>query len=122
MAAPQAFAADGTFSGAPYKGNVELDTSLPDDLADGLPELGDASQRVMSAQDEQRIAEQILREVAVSDEVLQDIEVSDYLQSLGERLVSASDSPQQRFHFFVVNCHQSTVKTIYGNFYIFSYF
>lgn len=102
LVATQSFAGGGTFSGTPHKGNIELDTSLPDDLADDLPELGDASQRVMSAQDEQHIAEQILREVAVSDEVLQDVEVSDYLQSLGGRLVAASDSPQQRFHFFVV--------------------
>lgn len=102
FAALPVFAADGVLSGTPYEGDANLDTSLPTDLAAELPELGDASQRVMSAQDEQRIAEQILREVAVSDQVLQDVEVVDYLETLGNRLVAASDSPQQKFHFFVV--------------------
>lgn len=94
--------AERTFSGKPYTKTIDLDTSLPSELHDDLPELGDVSQTVLSAQDEQRIAEQILREVAVSDEVLQDIEVIDYLQALGNRLAAASDDKQQTFHFFVV--------------------
>jgi beta-barrel assembly-enhancing protease len=94
--------AEGTLSGKPYTKSIELDTSLPNDLHDDLPELGDVSQTVLSAQDEQNIAEQILREVAISDEVLQDVEVIDYLQALGNRLVAASDDKQQAFHFFVV--------------------
>ena len=70
--------AEKTLSGKPYTKSIDLDTSLPSDLHDNLPELGDVSQTVLSAQDEQRIAEQILREVAVSDEVLQDVEIVDY--------------------------------------------
>lgn len=102
LVASQAFANDGVLSGKPYSNSVDLDTSLPADLHDELPELGDVSQTVLSAQDEQRIAEQILAEVAVSDEVLQDVEVVDYLQTLGNRLSAASDDKQQAFHFFVV--------------------
>ncbi len=94
--------ADDTLSGKPYSKSIDLDTSLPDDLHDDLPELGDVSETVLSAQDEQRIAEQILAEVAVSDEVLQDVEIVDYLQALGNRLASASDDKQQAFYFFVV--------------------
>ncbi|MGJ8618753.1 MAG: M48 family metalloprotease [Methylophilaceae bacterium] len=94
--------ADDTLSGKPYTKSIDLDTSLPDDLHDDLPELGDVSETVLSAQDEQRIAEQILAEVAVSDEVLQDVEIVDYLQSLGARLAAASDDKQQNFYFFVV--------------------
>ncbi|MFW5432456.1 MAG: M48 family metalloprotease [Methylophilaceae bacterium] len=94
--------AEKTLSGKLYTKSIELDTRLPSDLHDELPELGDVSQTVMSAQDEQRIAEQILREVAVSDEVLQDVEIVDYLQVLGNRLAAASDDKQQTFHFFIV--------------------
>lgn len=79
-----------TFSNKP----TNLDTSLPD--------LGDISQTVLTPQDEQRIAEQILREVAVSDEVLQDVEVTDYLQVLGNKLAAASPDKSQTFNFFVV--------------------
>lgn len=94
--------AEGVISGKPYDKSINLDTSLPPDLHEELPELGDVSQTVLSAQDEQNIAEQILAEVATSDEVLQDAEVVDYLQALGNRLAAASDDKQQNFHFFVV--------------------
>ncbi len=87
-----------TLSGKPYKNRIDLESSLPSNL----PDLGDVSQTVLSAQDEQRIAEQILAEVAVSSEVLQDIEIIDYLQNLGDRLASVSDDKRQVFSFFVV--------------------
>ena len=94
--------AEPVLSGDLYSTPIELDTQLSSDLEGELPELGDVSQTVLSAQDERRIAEQILREVAVSDQVLQDVEIVDYLKALGNRLVMASDGQQQAFHFFVV--------------------
>lgn len=70
--------------------------------ANELPELGDNSATVLSPQQEQAIAEQILRDVAVSDDVLQDIEIKDYLQALGARLVENGPDKRQKFNFFVV--------------------
>ena len=67
--------------------------------ANDLPELGDVSQTVLSPLQEQAIAEQILRDVAVSDDVVQDIEVTAYLQALGMRLVSHSPDSQLKFNF-----------------------
>ena len=67
-----------------------------------LPELGDVSATVLSPLQEQAIAEQILREVATSSEVLQDAEVTDYLQSLGAKLVANGPDNRQKFNFFVV--------------------
>ena len=84
-----------TISAKPYTSPTNLDTSLPD--------LGDVSQTVLSPLDEERIATQILREVAVSDEVLQDVEVTDYLQQLGQKLAANSTDKNQVFNFFVVN-------------------
>lgn len=75
---------------------------VPVALADGLPDLGEVAQTVMTPQDEQRIGEEILREVAASGEVINDIEVIDYLQALGYRLASNSSDNRQRFTFFVV--------------------
>lgn len=71
-------------------------------IADDLPELGDASATVLSPLQEQVIAEQIMREVAVSDSVLHDPEVADYLQALGSRLVANGPDNRQKFNFFVV--------------------
>jgi predicted Zn-dependent protease len=81
-------------TGKPYTPPANLDTSLPD--------LGDVSQTVLTPQDEQHIGDQIMREVVVSDEVLQDIEVIDYLNALGNKLAAASPDKQQKFTFFVV--------------------
>jgi predicted Zn-dependent protease len=89
-------------SGKPYQRPTDLDLELPSDSTSNLPELGDVSQTVLSPLDEQRIAAQILREVAVSDEVVQDVEIIDYLQTLGNRLAAASDDKNQTFNFFVV--------------------
>lgn len=67
-----------------------------------LPDLGDVAQTVLTPQEEQRIAMQIMKEVSVSDEVVQDVEVNDYLQGLGMRLVANGPDKNQQFNFFVV--------------------
>lgn len=84
----------GVLTGKPYEAPRSYDLSLP--------ELGDVSQTVLTALDERRIGEQIMRDVSTSDEVVQDVEIIDYLNNLGNRLVSASSDKQQKFNFFVV--------------------
>lgn len=81
-------------TGKPYEAPRSVDLSLP--------ELGDVSQTVLTPLDERRIGEQIMRDVSTSDEVVQDVEIIDYLNNLGNRLVSASSDKQQKFNFFVV--------------------
>ncbi|MES2014140.1 MAG: M48 family peptidase, partial [Pseudomonadota bacterium] len=71
-------------------------------LSNELPDLGDVSATVLTPLQEQAIAEQILREVAVSADVLQDAEVTDYLQGLGAKLVANGPDNRQKFNFFVV--------------------
>lgn len=90
----------GRFSATPYSGTIE---TLPSaDSSNQLPELGDASQTVLSLRDEERIANQILKQVATSPDVLEDAEVTDYLVALGKRLGESSPDKSQKFHFFVV--------------------
>lgn len=88
------------YRGEPYR--PDLDLSLPGDSSNHLPELGDDSQTVLSLQDEEKIANQILKQVATSDDVWEDAEVTDYLQALGERLGASSPDKQQKLRFFVV--------------------
>lgn len=71
-------------------------------LADGLPELGDYSATVLSPLDEQRIADEIMRDVYASNQVLEDPEINDYIDSLGHRLAASSPDKYQHFNFFVV--------------------
>jgi beta-barrel assembly-enhancing protease len=95
--------AEPAFTGQPYQQSDELDKSIPKDSSNNLPDLGDISQTVLTPQQEQRIAAQIMRDVYSSDEVLQDIEVTDYIQKLGEKLAASSPDKHQVFNFFVVN-------------------
>lgn len=75
---------------------------LPRALADGLPDLGDSSQAVFSPQEERRIGESIMSDIRRSSDLLDDAEVTDYLNALGARLVANSQDPSRSFEFFVV--------------------
>lgn len=81
---------------------LALGVFLPRVLADGLPDLGDASQAVLSPQQERRIGESIMSDIRRSSELLDDAEVTDYLNSLGARLVANSEAASSHFEFFVV--------------------
>jgi predicted Zn-dependent protease len=71
-------------------------------LADDLPDLGDVSATVLSPLQEKKIADQIMRDVMSSDEVISDPEITDYIQNLGMRLASNGPDKTQWFNFFVV--------------------
>lgn len=79
-----------------------LSLIAPFALADDLPDLGDVSATVLSPLQEKKIADQIMRSVMASDEVLSDTEITDYIQNLGMRLASNGPDKTQWFNFFVV--------------------
>ena len=77
---------------------------LPFNLnAEGLPDLGDESQTVISPQMERQIGEQSMFQIRASEQYLSDPEVTDYLNRLGKRLVANSSEPSQPFEFFVID-------------------
>ncbi len=76
--------------------------------ADGLPDLGDVSQTSISPQMERQIGEQSMLQIRASEGYLDDPELSDYLNRLGQRLVASSSEPGQAFEFFVID--DSTVN------------
>jgi len=79
-----------------------LSLCAPLALADDLPDLGDVSATVLSPLQEKKIADQIMRSVMASDEVISDPEITDYIQNLGMRLASNGPDKTQWFNFFVV--------------------
>ena len=72
-------------------------------MANNLPELGDYSSSKISESDEIFIGRQILFQVNQSDSIIRDIEISDYLDLLGKRLINASTDPAKKIEFFIVN-------------------
>jgi predicted Zn-dependent protease len=75
----------------------------PPAAAQPLPELGDASATTVSPQMERRIGENVMREIRYQDPAyVDDPEVSDYLQRLGQRLLAGVPGAPQGFEFFVM--------------------
>lgn len=71
--------------------------------AQALPDLGDASGGALSPQMERRIGETIARDIRYRDpSYLDDSEVNEYLNELGQRLVAASPGARLDFEFFAI--------------------
>ena len=76
---------------------------LPPAVAEGLPDLGDASQGLLSPQMERRIGESIMRDIRLRDPAfVDDPEATTYLNTLGNRLVANSQDVRQDFEFFLI--------------------
>lgn len=71
--------------------------------AANLPDLGDVATSELSPQAERRIGESIINHIRWRDDAyLDDAEVEEYINGLGQRLVAHGPAPHQHFDFFVV--------------------
>ncbi|MFO1317129.1 MAG: M48 family metalloprotease [Burkholderiales bacterium] len=84
--------------------------------AEGLPDLGDASQVAFTPAQERKVGEAIVRQIRAQGAYLQDPEVNDYLNELGHRLVQASYDTKQDFEFFAVPDAQINAFALPGGF------
>lgn len=67
-----------------------------------LPNLGEHSATIFSAQEEEMLGKAFFFEIAQQVTILQDPIIEDYVQTLGNKLVSHSSAPNKQFHFFVI--------------------
>ena len=74
-----------------------------DRLYSDLPSIGDSAGAVISPVEERKLGAMFMRSIRQSGMVLDDLEITSYLRSLGRRLSTNSDTPAQQFIFFVVN-------------------
>ena len=76
---------------------------LPAAFAQSLPDLGSVGDTVLTAQAERRLGEGVLRQIRFQDPTyLDDPEITDYLNKLGEQLVRANPAARQDFQFFAM--------------------
>lgn len=68
-----------------------------------LPDMGESIDSFMSIQQEQQLGKAFIRSVRRSLTIIDDPQIADYIQSLGQRLAAYSNQPEQSFHFFVVD-------------------
>jgi predicted Zn-dependent protease len=71
-------------------------------VQDQLPEMGTAAQATLSLEDEYRIGRMVMRGLRDSGAIMEDPEVSEYMQSLGLRLSSLAHDGNRNFNFFLV--------------------
>jgi len=70
---------------------------------DDLPDIGSSAGAVISPPEEYQLGRMIMRGLRDSDLVLDDPEVTEYIQAIGNNLASHSGREGQSFQFFVVN-------------------
>jgi len=81
-----------------------------------LPDLGDASQADLSPAQERKLGEAIIREVRAGGGYMNDPEVNDYLNQLGQKIIAASKDIKQDFEFFAVPDSQINAFALPGGY------
>lgn len=76
--------------------------AIPNVLAEGLPELGDAAQVSLSPLQERRLGDSIMREARADPSYYDDAEMTEYINSLGNRLVTRGTDTPQSLDFFLM--------------------
>lgn len=85
--------------------------------ADGLPDLGDSARTDLTPQMERKIGESIMNDIRLHEPTyIDDPEVSEYLNRLGQRLVAAGTDPGGDFHFFAIRDSQVNAFAMFGGY------
>ena len=84
--------------------------------ADCLPDMGDASQDIISPQMERQIGEQSMFQIRSDKSYMDDPEIADYLNQLGGLLVSNSPEPGDSFEFFAIKDNSINAFALPGGF------
>jgi predicted Zn-dependent protease len=81
-----------------------------------LPDMGSPAQAILSTEDEYQIGRMIVRGLRDSDQIMEDPEISEYVQSLGARLSSHANDGSRRFNFFMVKDNAINAFALPGGF------
>jgi beta-barrel assembly-enhancing protease len=84
--------------------------------ADDLPDIGSPAQTMLTLEDEYQIGRMVVRGLRDQDQILEDPEVAEYLQTLGSRLSSEAHDGVQKFTFFTVKDRAINAFALPGGF------
>ncbi|MCU7800177.1 MAG: M48 family metalloprotease [gamma proteobacterium symbiont of Lucinoma myriamae] len=71
-----------------------------------LPDIGASSSTALTPHMEEQIGREIATQIRNSYQLIDDLELNEYLQNLGYSLVANSDDAYQNFHFFLIGSKQ----------------
>ncbi len=91
--------------------------AVPAQTASELPDIGSPANSVLTQGEEYQIGAMVLRNLRAEGQIIEDPEVTEYVQSLGSRIASqASGDSGQRFQFFVVRDDSINAFALPGGF------
>jgi beta-barrel assembly-enhancing protease len=100
---------------------VPLANDLPSQVANGLPDLGSPEAAVISHSEERQLGYMIVQQLRDQNALLEDPEISEYVNSVGDRLAAQSSDGAQGFQFFVVKDSVINAFAVPGGFVFINY-
>jgi beta-barrel assembly-enhancing protease len=100
---------------------VPLETGLNSQVANTLPDLGSPEAAIISHDEERQLGYMIVQELRDQNALLEDPEISEYVNSVGDRLAAQSPDGAQGFQFFVVKDSVINAFAIPGGFVFINY-
>jgi predicted Zn-dependent protease len=88
----------------------------PGAVASQLPDMGSPENAVLSKADEYQIGLMAMRQLRGQDLILEDPEITDYIQHLGSRLAAQARDDDQNFQYYVVRSSEINAFATYGGF------
>ncbi len=71
-----------------------------------LPDMGASSSIALSPHAEEQIGREVATQIRRSHNMIDDLEINEYLHTIGYSLVANSDDAYQNFHFFLIDSKQ----------------
>ena len=79
-----------------------------------LPDMGEPADSALSPVEEQQLGAQFMRQIRAQLPLIKDVQLNEYIQNLGNRLVLASGkSESQNFTFFLIDDPQINACLLY---------
>src|SRR5580704_645601 len=86
-----------------------------------LPDIGSPAGTIANIDDEYQIGRMVMHELRDQNEILEDPEVSDYIQTLGLRLSSQAPDSSRQFHYYVARESEINAEALPGAFIVVNY-
>jgi predicted Zn-dependent protease len=85
-------------------------------VASDLPDMGSPENAVLSKSDEFQIGLMVMRQLRGQGLILEDPELTDYIQQLGSRLASQARDDDQNFQYFIIRSNEINAFATFGGF------
>ena len=94
---------------------------LPGGVANGLPDLGSPEAAIISHEEERQLGYMIVQELRDQNALIEDPELSEYVNSIGDRLAAQSPDGAEGFQFFIVKDAAINAFAVPGGFVFINY-